>query len=200
VTGRIRRWAAVPVLALATALLSGCVQIVSLHSDLVACKEGDDATPSNGVILMAQSVPTASFVPCLEAMPVGWSFANVKASSDSAAFWLDADRYGVKAIEVRLTGSCDTAGATEIPSDRQEFRRLELVTQVSPKYVGRRFYLFEGGCITVLFKLTGREASEALAVATQALGAVPREDLQELVHEESGGRLQLDPVAEDGGR
>ena len=199
-TGRLRRWAAVPVLALATVLLSGCIQVVSLHSDLVACEEGDDATPSNGVILMAQSVPTASFVPCLEAMPVGWSFADLEARSDSAAFWLDADRYGMRAIEVRLTGSCDTEGATEIPSDRQDFRRLELVTQVSPQYVGRRFYLFDGGCISVLFRLSGREASEALAVATQALGAVPREDLQDLVREKSGGRLELDPAAEDGGR
>jgi hypothetical protein len=198
VTGRLRRRAAVPAAVLATALLPGCVQVASWHSDLVACKLGDDATPSNGVILMAQSVPTAEFVPCLEGMPVGWRFADMEANSDAAAFWLDADRYGVHAIEVRLTATCHTDLATEIPSDRQDMRRLELVTQVTPQYVGRRFYLFEGGCITVQFRLTGAEASEALAVATQVLGAVPREDLQDLVREQSGGRLELDP-AEDGG-
>jgi len=174
--------------------------VVSLHSDLVACESGDDATPSNGVILMAQSVPSASFVPCLEAMPVGWGFADMEARSDSAAFWLDADRYGMHAIEVRLDESCATDGATEIPSDRPDMRRLELVTQVSPQYVGQRFYLFDGGCISVQFRLTGREASEALAVATQALGVVPRKDLQELVREKSDGRLELDPVAGSGGR
>jgi hypothetical protein len=179
-------------------LLSGCVS-VNFGSEAVACAEGDDGTPTNGVILMAQSVPTASFVPCLEGMPVGWRFADMEADSDAAAFWLDADRYGVHAIEVRLTGSCRTDGATEIPSDRQDMRRLELVTQVTPQYVGRRFYVFDGGCISVLFRLTGREASEALAVATQALGAVPREDLQEMVRESSGGRLELDPATDGGG-
>jgi hypothetical protein len=199
VTGRLRRWVVVPAAVLVTLLLTGCVQVVSWHSDLVACKLGDDATPSNGVILMAQSVPTAEFVPCLEGMPVGWRFADMDANSDAAAFWLDADRYGVHAIEVRLTASCRTDGATEIPSDRQDMRRLELVTQVTPQYVGRRFYVFDGGCISVQFRLTGREASEALAVATQALGAVPREDLQDLVRESSGGRLELDPATDGGG-
>ncbi|UOY00871.1 hypothetical protein [Blastococcus sp. PRF04-17] len=197
-TGRVRRWAALTGSALTTLLLTGCIQVVSLHSDLVACEQGDDAEPSNGVILMAQSVPTASFVPCLEAMPVGWRFSDMEARNDSAAFWLDADRYGTHAIEVRLTESCDTTGATEIPSDRQDMQRLELVTQVSPQYVGQRFYLFEGGCMSVLFRLSGRERSEALALATQAIGAVPRANLQDLVREESGGRLELDPAAEGG--
>jgi hypothetical protein len=32
-----------------------------------------------------------------------------------------------------------------------------------------------------------------LAVATQGLGAVPRDDLRAMVHEDSDGRLQLDP-------
>jgi hypothetical protein len=185
-------------MALAPLLLTGCIQVVSLHSDLVACEQGDDAEPSNGVILMAQSVPTASFVPCLEAMPVGWRFADMEARSDSAAFWLDADRYGTHAIEVRLSESCDITDATEIPSDRQDMVRLERVTMVSPQYVGQRFYLFEGGCISVLFRLSGRERSEALALATQAIGAVHREDLQDLVREKSGGRLELDPAAEGG--
>ena len=197
-SARARRWAALTGVALASLLLTGCIQVVSLHSDLVACEQGDDAEPANGVILMAQSVPTASFVPCLEAMPAGWRFADMEARSHSAGFWLDADRYGTHAIEVQLSASCDTAGATEIPSDRHDMRRLERVTQVSPQYVGQRFYLFEGGCMTVLFRLSGRERSEALALATQAIGAVQREDLQDLVREKSGGRLELDPAAEGG--
>jgi len=190
---RRRRWAALGAAGLAPVLLTGCVQVASLGGDLVACSQGDDGTPSNGVVLMAQSVPTASWVPCLEGMPVGWHFADLEASSDSAAFWLDSDRHGLHAIEVRLTESCDTTGASEVPSDRLEMRRLERVTEVSPRFVGRRFYLFEGGCITVLFSIAGADRSEPLAVATQGLGTVRRDELRELVHEESEGRLELDP-------
>jgi hypothetical protein len=76
--------------------------------------------------------------------------------------------------------------------------RLEKVTEVSPRYVGERFYVFEGGCITVLFTITGEDRSEPLAVATQGLGTVPRAELRALVRERSDGRLELDPT--DGGR
>ncbi|TFV67328.1 UNVERIFIED_ORG: hypothetical protein E4P37_03305 [Bacillus sp. AZ43] len=182
-------------------LLSGCIRITTLTSDLVACKEGDDGAPSNGVILMAQAVPTATWVPCLDTMPLGWHFAEVDVDRGSARFWLDSDRDGVRAIEVRLTRSCDTEGATEIPSDRPEMRRLERVTQVTPQYVGRRYYVFEGGCITVVFTLFGENRGEPLAVATQGLGAVPRDQLRGLVREDSEGRLELDPpAAGEGGR
>lgn len=192
---------AVLLASLGVLLLPGCVQIGTLSSGLVACTEGDEGTPSNGVVLMAQSVPSATWVPCLEGMPLGWHFSDMDVDRGSARFWLDSDRDGVHAIEVRLTESCFTEGATEIPSDRPEMRRLERVTQVSPQYVGRRYYLFEGGCITVVFTLAGENIGEPLAVATQGLGAVTRAELETLVHEKSSGRLHLDPPdAAEGGR
>jgi hypothetical protein len=117
----------------------------------------------------------------------------MEARTGSASFWLDSDRHGIHALEVRLTGSCDTAGASKIPSDRPDMDRMERVTQVTPLFVGSRYYLFEGGCVTVLFSISGEDRSEPLAVATQGIGAVPRDDLRELVREESGGRLELDP-------
>ena len=191
---RRRRWAAVLFTLAALLVLPGCVLVgETLSGGLVACKEGDDGTPSNGVVLMAQSVPTSSWVPCLQGMPLGWHFADMDVDRGSARFWLDSDRDGVHAIEIRLTRSCFTSGATEIPSDRPEMRRLERVSQVTPLYVGRRYYLFDGGCITVLFRLSGENRGEPLAVATQGLGAVPRDELRAMVQEDSGGRLQLDP-------
>lgn len=193
---------AVLLAALAVLVLPGCIRVGgTLSGDLVACKEGDDATPSNGVVLMAQAVPTASWVPCLEGMPLGWHFSSMDVDRGSARFWLDSDRDGLHAIEVRLTGSCPTAGATEIPSDRPEMRRLERVSQVTPLYIGRRYYLFDGGCITVVFRLSGENRGEPLAVATQGLGAVPRDQLRAMVREDSDGRLELDPPADgEGGR
>jgi hypothetical protein len=190
-----RRQAGLLTSALAPLLLTGCVA-VNFGNTSVACAEGDDGTPANGVILMAQSVPTASFVPCLEGLPLGWHFVDLDARHDSARFWLDSDRYGTHAIEVRLAADCDTSGATEIPSEQPDMRRLERITQVSPQFIGRRYYLFDGGCITVVFKIAGTDSSESLAVATQGVGVVPRDALRERVQEESNGRLQLDPPPE----
>jgi hypothetical protein len=189
-----RRWGAVLLALAALLVLPGCIRVGgTLSGDLVACQDGDDGTPSNGVVLMAQAVSTASWVPCLEGMPLGWHFSAMDVDRGSARFWLDSDRDGMHAIEVRLTRACSTSGATEIPSDRPEMRRLERVSQVTPLYVGRRYYLFEGGCITVLFRLSGENRGEPFAVATQGLGAVPRDELRAMVHEDSGGRLELDP-------
>jgi hypothetical protein len=190
----LRRVARVAVVAgLGAGVLSGCGQSVVIHEEVLACEVGDDGEPANGVVLMAQSVPSASFVPCLATMPLGWHVAEMEARDDGARFWLDSDRDGVHAIEVAFTEGCDTSGATEIPSDRADMRRFEEVTRLSPQYVGRRSYVFEGGCVSVLFRLSGRDRTEPLAVATQAIGAVSRERLRDHVHEETGGRLELDP-------
>ena len=81
----------------------GCSSDATASSVQPACAEGDDATATNGVILMAQSVPTASWVPCLRtALPLGWSFHHLDARDGTASFWLNSDRDGQQAIEVRL--------------------------------------------------------------------------------------------------
>jgi hypothetical protein len=158
------------------------------------CEEGHDSQAGNAVILMAQSVPSATWVPCIRtALPLGWSFHHLEASNGEARFWLDSNRDGTRAVEVRLTESCTTAGATVIPSDREGMRRLELVERISPSYTGRRYYLFDGGCLTFTFSLDGDSPGEGLALASQVVGVVSRADLQEQVREESGGRLELDP-------
>jgi hypothetical protein len=192
----VRRALAGPLLAaLAAAPLTGCAGDPNSAISTTPLCSVRDTGAGNGVILMAQSVPTATWVPCIRtALPLGWSFHHLEAGKGSATFWLDSDRDGQKAVEVSLTPSCDTAGATEIPSDREGMRRLERVGRVSPTYAGSRFYLFPGGCLTVRFALAGDSPGEGLALASQAVGVVSRQDLRAQVHEESGGRLSLDPA------
>jgi hypothetical protein len=72
-------------------------------------------------------------------------------------------------------------------------RRLERVTRTTPHFQGERYYVFDGGCITIVFNLSGDSPGEPLALATQAVGTMSRVDLQDQVHQESGGRLSLDP-------
>ena len=178
---------------LAVAALTGCANGSTAVTEPPLCTAGDDDA-GNGVILMAQSVPTAQWIPCIRAaLPLGWDFHHLDARNGSARFWLDSDRDGVQAVEVRLQASCDTQGTTEVPSDREGMRRLERVDRVSPTYAGERFYVFEGGCLTVAFSLDGASAGEALAVSSQVVGVVARADLAAQVREESGGRIELDP-------
>jgi hypothetical protein len=200
VTVRLRRLTVGPLLALiATAAASGCAGDNTATIVQPTCEGGDDGTASNAVVLMAQSVPTATWVPCLRtALPLGWGFHHLDARDGEARFWLNSDRDGQKAIEVRLEPGCDTAGATEIPSERPEMRRFERITTTTPDFEGERYYVFEGGCITFVFRLGGDSRGEPLALATEAVGAVSRQALREQVRDESDGRLELDPPAESG--
>jgi hypothetical protein len=195
-----------PVLGLLAALtISGCSSDATATTELPTCEDGEDATAANGVILMAQSVPTAEWVPCLRsALPLGWRFHHLDARNDVARFWLNSDRDGDQAIEVRLERSCDTEGATRIPSDREGMQRFERITRTTPSFEGERYYLFEGGCITFAFNLRGDDDSggnrgEGLALATQSVGAISRAVLLEQVHDASDGRLSLDPAEEGTG-
>jgi hypothetical protein len=192
----VSRARVLPLLALAVVgSSSGCASSdTTATTELPNCATGGQ-TASNGVVLMAQSVPTATWVPCLRTtLPLGWDFQHLDARNGSSRFWLNSDRDGQKAIEVRLTDSCHTAGATEIVSDREGMRRLERVTRTTPHFEGERYYVFDGGCITIVFRLTGDNPGEPLGLATQVVGSVSRADLQDQVREESNGRLTLDPV------
>jgi hypothetical protein len=185
----------VPLLGL---VLAACSSDTTVSAQAPSCSTADKGA-SNGVLLMAQSVPTSSWVPCLRTgVPSGWTFAGLDARNGSSRLTLDSDRDGMGAIKVHLVPSCDTRGATEIPSDREGMRRLERVGEVSPHYAGTRYYVFDGGCLTFDFHLDGDSNGEALALASELIGAMPRSDLRSQVTENSGGRLSLDPAADVG--
>ncbi|MGY1806651.1 hypothetical protein ACI8AF_04725 [Blastococcus sp. SYSU D00669] len=189
-----RRVAGLVLAALTTTAAVACASETTAVTDPPLCSSDDDGA-GNGVVLMAQSVPTAEWVPCVRAaLPLGWGFHHLQARNGVARFWLNSDRDGQKAVEVRLEPSCDTIGATPVPSDREGMQRLERVAQMAPTYAGERFYLFDGGCLTFAFSLDGGSPGEGLALVSQVVGVIAREDLQEQVREESGGRLDLDPT------
>ena len=183
---------------LAGGLLTACAAGTTQITDPPLCRDGEHEA-GNGVVLMAQSVRSATWIPCIRtALPLGWNFNHLDARNGEARFSLDSDRDGSGAVTVRLDPSCDTAGATEIPSDRPQMRRLERVQRVSPRFAGERYYVFPGGCMTFAFSLAGNNAGEGLALASAVVGAVTRDDLRGQVREKSGGRLSLDPPPEAG--
>jgi hypothetical protein len=195
----VRRAPVATLLTLLTGgLLTGCASDSTAITAAPLCADGS-GNADNGVVLMAQSVPTATSVPCISAaLPLGWNFEHLDARNGVSRFWLASDRDGQQAVEVRLEKSCDTAGATEVPSDREGMTRLERVDRLTPSYAGSRYYPFDGGCLTFEFALAGDNAGEALGVSSQVVGVVARADLAAQVQKESGGRLTLDPPPGDG--
>ena len=92
--------------AAACLLLVGCARPVA--SELTQarqpfCEAGGE--PGTFLILMAQAVPSASQLPCVEVLPAGWSVSNTFVRDGRARFALDSDRVGMRAVQVVLERS-----------------------------------------------------------------------------------------------
>jgi hypothetical protein len=129
------------------------------------------------LILIAQSVPSAAFVPCIAAFPVGWTFGGEHIDAGRSEFWLDSDRAGSRAVTVSLDRTCDTSGAVRVPVEPDEAGtvRFESPRSLPPHFAGDRFYRFPGGCVTYQFAF-GPDATFTQALeATSALTFFPRD-------------------------
>jgi len=141
---------------------------------------------------MAQSVPSASLVPCVQLLPVGWSVAEVAVNNGRSVITLNHDRAGRAAVVVKLTASCDLAGATEVTSEQPGARRYLRTDQDAAGFSATRSYAFPGGCITT--RSTAPAEQQHLASQTSsAIGFTTRQELRQALEERSDGRLQLDP-------
>jgi membrane-associated phospholipid phosphatase len=143
----------------------------------------------HSMILSAQAVPSAALLPCIAALPSGWTIGGADIASGKSSLWLDSDRAGPRAVTVTLTATCDTTGAHQIPSDQPGTRRFERPLSLAPQFSGLRFYTFPGGCVTYRFSFAPG-ASPVLAVtADGALSFVPRPVLVDWVRHTEGQTL-----------
>jgi membrane-associated phospholipid phosphatase/tRNA A-37 threonylcarbamoyl transferase component Bud32 len=157
---------------------------------LVADVGCDDLGP---LWLMAQSVQSASLVPCMELMPVGWSVAKVAVNNGRSVVIVDHDRAGDRAVVVRLTASCDLAGAEEVTSEQPGARRYLRIDRNTAGFSATRSYVFPGGCITQRFSAPAASGQQLITETSSAIGFTTREALREALSRRSDGRLQLDP-------
>jgi membrane-associated phospholipid phosphatase/tRNA A-37 threonylcarbamoyl transferase component Bud32 len=159
----------------------------SLYTSDIGCSDQE------ALWLMAQAVPTAAAVPCVQLDPGGWSLNDVKAGSGFASIVFDiVQPYQKAAVTVDLLPSCDLAGATEVSSEQPQARRyIRIDRSATPNRV-TRFYTFQGGCIAERF--VSELAPQRLAAeASSTFGFVTRSQLNRDLGRRSAGRLQLDP-------
>ena len=145
--------------------------------------------------LEAQSVPTASLLPCVRALPAGWTFGAANVRDGWSKFTLDHDRVGAPALVVRLAATCDTTGATAQRSDEPNARRFVRTQTSGSKTTATWYSVFAGGCVTVQLRAVGPANSTLVTDAPSTVGFTTREALQRALHQRSNGRLQLDASA-----
>jgi tRNA A-37 threonylcarbamoyl transferase component Bud32/membrane-associated phospholipid phosphatase len=141
------------------------------------------------MLVMAQAVPEATSLPCVAALPAGWTIGGVRVGRGEGRFWLDSDQAGEHAVDVTLRppGACVLQGSHEVISDEVGMRRFERPEQLPPDLRAVRMYVTEGACVTYLFEFDGNTNASAIGVLDAALGFQPREELVIEVKDRSGG-------------
>jgi membrane-associated phospholipid phosphatase/tRNA A-37 threonylcarbamoyl transferase component Bud32 len=190
---RVALWAAMVAVLVLAALNTG--QIFN-SEDLVQTPlniNSLDCTQPEPLWLEAQSVPSASLVPCVESRLVGWTVAEVAINDGRSVVILDHDRAGGGAVVLRLAAACDPAGAVEVPSPEPGVRRFVRVERLAGKFSATWYDRFPGGCVTYRLHSTSDLEGHFANEAPSLLGFTTRAALRQALWQRSDGRLRLDP-------
>jgi hypothetical protein len=199
----VRRWL-LPALAL---LVAGCTIGPAgqggqgpesfAQSRLPVCEiRGNVRVPM--LVLMAQAVPTATQLPCVDLnnLTAEWSIGNVFVRNGRARFPLDRfhDTKNHAAVVV-LERTCRFGKVTRVPSDQPGIQRYQEVNEIRPgqEFRGAIYYLFRGGCVTYRLHFLGGEQARPLGDVVLMLDFVPREKIAAAIQRDSKGKLSLDP-------
>jgi len=186
----LQRWGARRVIV-AAAMLGAAVLAIDLavdafmnaiHTVAVAPACGTGHT----MILSAQAVPSSAILPCIAALPSGWTAGGAEITNGRSLFWLDSDQAGPRAVTVSLTAACDTSGAVRIPSDQAGAERFERPLTLQPRLTLTRMYTFDGGCVTYQFSFLPGEAPLLAIPVDTAVAFEPRSDLVRHVRRTEG--------------
>ncbi len=169
---------------LALVLLAGASGCGGEAAEMPRCR-GDQR-----LAIVAQSVPAASYVPCVATLPAGWRFDSLAVSDRGTRFVLDSDRADHPS-EVRLTASCDVASATPVPPRDEGVRTYVRLDSIAPRYRGQMFDVFPGGCVTYDFDFVRGRHIGLMDELGQAVGLYPRRQLRQELHDGFG--VNLDP-------
>jgi hypothetical protein len=161
----------------------------SLYSTDVGCSDRE------ALWLMAQAVPSATLVPCVPLLPVGWTVADVKVQDGRARISFDTDRAGAAAVVVELTASCDLGGAVELSSEQQTARRYLRIERSPAQVSMTRAYTFPGGCVTQRLVAPAASREQLASEASFGLGFTTRDELRQALRQRSSDRLTLDEAA-----
>jgi tRNA A-37 threonylcarbamoyl transferase component Bud32 len=189
----LQRWSIrriVLALGLVAAAVFATAQITSMLRPVhdLPVSGSPDCGTGGLAITVAQSVPSATLLPCIATLPAGWELGGVHVERDQTTFWLDSDLGGDRAVEATLTppDECDVSEATPVPSDEVGADRYEQLDRLPPGLRSTRYYVFPGGCVTYRLDFADDATSAVLFDVDQALGFQPRSLLADHVRETTG--------------
>lgn len=145
-------------------------------------------TASSRLALVAQSVPSAAYVPCIAELPPGWVVADVETDDDGTQLSLRSDRAD-RAVVVELVPACDVRTATPIESAQEGVRSFSDVARVDPRVAGRFVDVFPGGCVVTGYDFARGPHVALVTDLRRIVGLVSRREVRQRVEDEIGVKL-----------
>ena len=141
--------------------------------------------------IIAQSLPTASYVPCIRDLPPGWSTSGFDSTQSGTSFLLDSDRSPGRPVKVQLTATCEPGITSPSPPRAPGVLTYTRLTSVSPRFAGTLYDVFPGGCVSYAFDFALGSQIALLEQFEGAIGLYPRQQLQVVLKQKLG--VELNP-------
>jgi hypothetical protein len=166
----------------AAATLTGCA---SSSGTVPGC------TDPLRLAIVAQSVPSASYLPCIRDLPPGWTTSGFVPARDGTSFLLNSDRSPGQPVTVQLSITCRISGASPSPARAPGVLTYTRLDSIRPRFAGRLYDVFPGGCVTYSFDFSHGSQIELVEQFEQAAGLYPRQQLRLVLKQELG--VELNP-------
>jgi hypothetical protein len=140
------------------------------------------------LLIVAQSVPTAQRIPCINSYPAGWKLGQVEVRDGRSSFSLEPDD-GASELTVVLEKDCVVTGAIEVATDERGTARYDRIPSATGS-LRTRNYRFAGGCVTYELRTAG-PTTGLMDQATLAVGLMSRSEIEDRFYDQS---------SDDGGR
>ena len=162
---------------------------------LTGCASSGDAVPGCAdplrLAIVAQSVPSASYLPCIHALPPGWTTAAFNATQDGTSFLLNSDRSPGQPVTVRLSTACRISGASPSPARAPGVLTYTRLDSIRPRFAGSLYDVFPGGCVTYAFDFSHGSQIALMEQFKAAVDLYPRQQLRLVLKQKLG--VELNP-------
>lgn len=181
------------VLVLAVVVAVGLASAMQQDTTAARTVPGTVCPTSTVNQLVAQTVPTATLVPCVALFGERWSVDGEGYSSDGTSVSMTGRNAQSVTWKVELHATCDFTSMTPAGA-HGDIPIVQTESTTSSTYTRTQGLAFDGGCVTsTLVVPDAFDRTLVVDDADAALVLVPRSALDAQVRAQTDGQLGLDP-------
>ena len=172
------------------------IVIFAVTATLTGCAASGGTVPGCGdplrLAIIAQSVPGASYVPCISGLAPGWNTSGFAPTQDGTSFLLNSDRSPGQPVTVRLIATCNVSGASPSPPRAPGVLTYTRLDSITPRFAGTLYERIPGRLHKLPVRL--RPGLADRVGGTIRAGHRPVSQAAAAAHPETGTRRGAQPM------